>query len=982
MSHLDDFSAGSNTLPPRARLASNAPSLSLSGRWAFRLAPGLRDLTEGFESPGFDDASWDRIAVPSCWQMTDIAGEAPYGRPAYTNVLYPIPLPQPGDEPRVPDANPTGEYRHVFELPASFEGHGVIVRFDGVDSCLELFCNGQRIGHSKGSRLAVEFDLTDVVQPGANVLAARVNQWSDATFIEDQDMWWVSGIFRDVTLLARPEGGIDDLFVHADVTPEGGRLLIDGPTGATVRVPELGLVGATNVAIEVADIGPWTAETPRLYDVEVITGPETVTLRVGFRTVEIVGDQIQVNGTTIRFDGVNRHEWHPVTGRTLDLDTMRADLDLMKRHNINAIRTSHYPPDPRFLDLCDEYGFWVMLECDLETHGFTEVGWAGTPVTDERWFPALLNRIERTVERDKNHPCIISWSMGNESHFGEGIALMNAWTKLRDPGRFTHYEGDYACQTADVWSQMYTPLPVLEAIATGADLAAWWEHPAAPQNDRQLTIPHLLCEYAHAMGNGPGELRDYADLFDAHPKLHGGFIWEWLDHGVEQRASDGELWYAYGGDFGEPLHDGNFVIDGLAFPDRTPSPGLAEFAKVIEPVRIRVDGDAVRLENRLSFADTSRYDFTWTLTSDGTEVASGTLDVPAIAPGASAQVPLPDLPACEGEGWVTVSARLASDARWASAGHEVAFGQGLVSPGAASPLDSTVPPSRTEAGWALGPGRFDASGHLVGLGDARLVAPTLDLFRAGTDNDWVGWARMWASGAWEKAGLHRLVHRVDSVLVDGDALVVVTHDSAAAHSRRFETTWRWTSDGDRLHLALTTSPVGDWPFDPSLSDGSWLGLPRIGVRLGVPTTWDRATWFGRGPHESYIDSHESARIGRWSATIDELQTPYVRPQENGNRAGVRWAEIAGEGGGGVRIDGDAEFNLTLRPWTSEALHEAAHTTDLRPDKVAWLNLDFAQHALGSAACGGPPKPDYWLRAQTVTLGFAFTPIAGGHPTAV
>ena len=973
MGHLDDFSPGTNTLPPRAHLTSDAPDLDLGGRWAFRLASGLHDLTPGFETEEFDDAPWDRIEVPGCWQMVDITGDAPYGKPAYTNVLYPIPLPRPGDAPRVPDANPTGEYRRTFELPASFTGHRLVVRFDGVDSSLDLFCNGRFVGRSLGSRLPVEFDLTDDLHPGTNVLAARVSQWSAGTFLEDQDMWWVSGIFRAVTLLARPAGGIDDLFVHADVTPTGGRLLIDGPVGARVRVPELGVDSTTNVAIEVAGVSPWTAETPRLYDMEVTSGPETVTLRVGFRTVAIVGDQIQVNGTTIRFNGVNRHEWHPVTGRTLDLDTMRADLDLMKRHNINAIRTSHYPPDPRFLDLCDEYGFWVMLECDLETHGFTEVGWAGTPVTDERWFPALLNRMERTVERDKNHPCIISWSLGNESHCGDGIEAMNAWVKQRDPGRFTHYEGDADGAIADVWSQMYTPLENLEAIATGADVPAFWERPASAQNERQKDIPFLLCEYAHAMGNGPGELRDYSDLFDAHPKLHGGFIWEWLDHGVEQRTPDGRTWYAYGGDFGEPLHDGNFIIDGLAFPDRTPSPGLLEFAKVIEPVRIAVEGDGVRIENRLNFADTSRYRFDWVLTSEGAPIRSGELDVPVVTAGESLTVALPDVDVDAGECWLTVSALLAESTTWGDAGHEVAFGQGRLTPERVpAPFTPTASPLRTDQGWTLGPARFDASGRLVRLGGADLAPPTLDLFRAGTDNARVGWARRWASGAWEKAGLHRLQHRVESVDVDADALVVVTHDASAAHNRRFETTWRWTSDGGRLHLDWSTTPVGDWPVDPSLADNSWLGLPRIGIRMGVPQAWHQVTWFGRGPGESYVDSHEAARLGRWSLGLDDWQTPYVRPQENGNRSDVRWAHLTGDAPG-VRIDGDTGFNLTVRPWTSEALHEAAHTTDLVADEVTWLNLDVGQHALGTAACGGPPRSTYWLRAQPATLGFTFTP---------
>lgn len=428
-------------IAPQAHLHTDAPTLDLSGIWRFQLVDSPCDTPTGFTDPQFDDNEFVDLTVPSCWQMVDPAGDAPFGRPAYLNVNYPIPIPASDEDVVVPDENPTGCYRHTFEVGKDFtDAERVLLRFEGVDSFARVWLNGTELGWTKGSRLTSEFDVTAQLHPGRNVLAAAVSQWSDGTFLEDQDMWRMSGIFREVTLLARPHGGIDDLFVHAAWEGDA-KLLIDGPDGATVTIPELAVTTTCNTEVTIPDVQPWTAETPRLYDATVSTDTETVTVKIGFRTVAIDGDIITVNGGKIVFRGVNRHEWHPRTERTLDEETMRADLELMKRHGVNAIRTSHYPPNARFLDLCDEYGMWVILENDLETHGFECSGWDGNPTDDDRCYDCLLNRIQRTVERDKNHPAIIGWSMGNESHCGEGIRLMNEWVKDRDPSRFTHYEG-------------------------------------------------------------------------------------------------------------------------------------------------------------------------------------------------------------------------------------------------------------------------------------------------------------------------------------------------------------------------------------------------------------------------------------------------------------------------------------------------------------------------------------------------------------
>lgn len=960
--YLTDFSPGSNTLPARAHLTTDAPSFSLDGAWRFRLVPGPHAATDGFETLDFDDSDFDTIGVPSSWQLTDIVGAAPYGKPAYTNINFPIPLPLPGEPPLVPHDNPTGEYRKRFRLPDQFIDKRVLVRFLGVDSCFALWCNGIYIGHSKGSRLTSEFDLTSALHPGDNIIALRVHQWSDATFLEDQDMWWLSGIFRSVDLLLRPDGGIDDLFVHADYdhTTGAGRLLVDCDTQAVVRVPELGVTANVNELVDIDNVEPWTAETPRLYDATVSTATEQVRLRIGFRTVRIEGEQVLVNGTPVLLHGVNRHEWHPETGRTLDRATMLADVIAMKRHNINAVRTSHYPPDPAFLDLCDEHGLWVLVENDLETHGFENVGWQPNPAGDERWLPSLLNRMQRTVERDKNHASVIGWSMGNESHCGIGIGELVAWTKRRDPGRFTHYEGDAAGEYADVWSEMYASIQRVESIGSGAELVV--DRPGQ-RNERvgnQAGVPYMLCEYAHAMGNGPGELGDYDALFRRYPKLIGGFIWEWIDHGITQYTPDGRSYFAYGGDFGEPLHDGNFIADGLMFPDRQPSPGLIEYKKIIEPVRIEI-GDVISVTNRQQFADTSGYRYRWQVLEDGLLVAEGDLALRALAPGETVRLGLPRLtPAAPGvERVLQLSVLLAQPTSWADAGHEVAFGEGVLIASETGPRPvADVPVAVYERGYALGHARFDGLGQLVGFAGMKTIGPRLDLYRAPIDNDAAPMAAPFAADVWHVAGLHRLQHTVLGVTATEHEIEVHTRSAAAAHSRCFDATWTWSMAGDALRLTVSATPLGEWGFV----------VPRLGVRLGLPATSSDLTWYGLGPGESYVDSQAAARLGRWHATLDSLQTPYVRPQENGNRSQVRWCEV-----GDVRIESAVPISVSLKPWTAEALAQAAHPVDLVHDEWNWLNLDVAQHALGSAACGPVPLDQHRLYARPFDLDVTFRP---------
>ncbi|MFF4396408.1 glycoside hydrolase family 2 TIM barrel-domain containing protein [Streptomyces sp. NPDC001480] len=950
--YVEDVSPGNGALPPRARYAtSDARTLSLNGSWRFRLSATAGAEDDAFAEPGYDADGWAEVSVPGHWVLQ---GGGRFGSPAYTNHLYPFPV----DPPRVPTENPTGDHLRVFDLPEDWDldDGGAVLRFDGVESCARVWLNGTDIGEFKGSRLPHEFAVGHLLKTAGNVLAVRVHQWSAGSYLEDQDQWWLPGIFRDVTLLHRPAGAVLDHFVHASYDHAGGlgTLRVDSDVDGRVTVPDLGIDVATGESVTVP-VEPWSAETPKLYDGVLATEGERVPLRIGFRTVELADGLIKVNGKAVLFKGVNRHEWHPEKGRALDLESMREDVLLMKRHNINAVRTSHYPPHPAFLDLCDEYGLWVIDECDLETHGFTEQDWRDNPVDDDRWTPALLDRAARMVERDKNHPSVVIWSLGNEAGTGRGLTAMAEWIHGRDASRLVHYEGDVDCRDTDMYSRMYAGHAEVEQIGQRLDGGT----------HKRRELPFILCEYGHAMGNGPGGIADYQQIFESYDRLQGGFIWEWIDHGVK----DERYGFAYGGDFGEELHDGNFVCDGLLFPDRRPSPGLVEYKKVIEPVRIEGDlaDGTVRITNRYDFADLSALAFEWSYQVDGETVESGPLSVPVLAPGESADVKLPEPPAAgSGETQWTVRALLAADTAWGPKGHVVGWGQSPVSARRAPSVAPTAGPVSDDRLITLGPASFDArTGALRSVGGVEVTGLRLDVWRATTDNDdgaaWQTDIRY--SEVWRKFGLHRMRHRLDGVEAGADALTVRTRVAPAAWEVGLSTVYRWTSDGERLRLTVSVTPEGDWTALP---------LPRLGIRFGLSgADTDSVTWFGGGPGEAYPDTRAASMVGRWQSTVDGMQTPYVRPQENGARADVRWAEL-----GGLRVEGDPEFWFSARRWTTEQLDAAAHRSDLVPGETVWVHLDHGQHGIGTASCGPGPLRQYYLLAEPTEFSFVFSQAGG------
>jgi beta-galactosidase len=1019
----------------RSWLHSDAPTLSLDGDWRFRLLTGVPgtlgaprvlpggEAPEAFADPSFDDSGWDILPVPSHWVLQQ---DGRYGSPQYTNVQ----LPFPQDPPFSPDENPTGDHRRTFTVPAQWMDpkvyEAVVLRFDGVESRYRVWVNGTEIGVGTGSRLAQEFDVTEAVQEGHNTLAVRVHQWSSSTYVEDQDQWWLPGIFREVTVQARPVGGLEDVWVRAGFDHRTGTGLLSTELRASadafpvrLRVPEIGIdvewAAPADVAqIEIGRVTPWTAERPKLYDATVASAgsSETISLRLGFRTVEIVGDQFLVNGRRVVIHGMNRHDTNPDLGRGFDEDFVRRDLGLMKRHNVNAIRTAHYPPHPRVLDLADELGFWVMLECDLETHAFHHGGSAFAPGTDEwmdnpsedpAWRATYLDRIERTVERDKNHPSIVMWSLGNESGTGANLAAMADWVHSRDPERPVHYEGDRAGDYTDVYSRMYASIAELESI--GSESTSLLLDASGAQSARQRTKPFLLCEYAHAMGNGPGGIELYEGMADRHPRLHGGFVWEWRDHGIRTRSSDGVEFFGYGGDFNETgVSDGHFCMDGMVLSDGTPTPGLVEFAAVMAPIRFTIDAvnavASVTVHNVRHSADASDLYFPWRVERDGVEIGSGVLEVGGddgrpLQAGDSAIVELivdQFLGSGTGELWLTVSAALAGDTAWAEAGHVLAVAQAAwpstpPRPSARPTRDAGahptgIAPSDVAGRFALGPAEFQ-DGRLAALGGAAVAGPRLELWRATTDNDrgshmgsydtsdpmegrGLGIPGPSYATRWREAGLDRLSSRILGLRRTETTLERRTRWAAADTRVAVTLDERWEMDGDNVLLELNMVPTSRWN----------LVWPRFGVRFDLPAVVDGAEWFGTGPGESYPDSRRGVLVGRYEADVDQLTFPYAWPQESGHRSDMRYLELSSEGRKWLRVDTAPDTRgrrpgFTLARHTAQEVDRAQHQHELPAPVATYLYLDAAQNGLGSRACGPDVWPDALLRPESRSLHLRF-----------
>ncbi|MFD4683350.1 glycoside hydrolase family 2 TIM barrel-domain containing protein [Streptomyces sp. NPDC058461] len=1006
---------------PMHAVDRRAGALSLDGEWRFRLlpapdgagdAPGPDPDPSPDPSPGSGSGSggeWSSAWVPGAWTLQD-TGDLP----RYLNVRMPF-----GEfPPHVPAANPTGVYEREVEVPAEWAGRRIVLQVGAAESVLLVHVDGRPVGISKDSHLAAEFDLTARVRPGArSVVRLTVVKWSDASHLEDQDHWWHGGITRPVLLYATGPLYLADVGVRAGrdgelrvdclvrdaggALPDGwyvsGHLAAEpdepdgpGPAGPGPTAPGAAdspahpdspgglplaqdtafdrvnadeervsaFLGEARLGARVPGVRTWTAETPELYGLTVRlhradgSVADTSRHRIGFRDVEISGRDLLVNGERIFVRGVNRHDFHPLTGRTVSYDDMRADLVLLKRFGFNAVRTAHYPNDPALYDLADELGLYVVDEADIETHDH-----AHEIADDPRYLGAFLDRVSRMVLRDRNHPSVIVWSLGNESDYGAHHDAAAGWVRRHDPTRPLQYEGaakrgwadpDVA---SDIVCPMYAPLEECVAHALSG----------------LQTKPLIQCEYSHAMGNSNGTLADHWAAIEATPGLQGGFIWEFWDHGILQRVSDGRptgragagLYadgvaapghrWAYGGDFGERDHDGAFVADGVVFPDRTPKPVLYEHRELAAPVRLTpYRHEGLVLANHQHFRGLDWLAARWELVLADGDTVTAPAELPQLRPGETAVVPLPfALPRAGGEAWLTLRVTTAEDLPWAPRGTEVCAPQvRLRAPDRSAPTAGAVRPSVVTAPVAVTEVEVDGAGLLVH--PLLAAGPTLSLWRAPTDNDELGGM----AGRWRAWGLHAPVRRLVSVRRTGAAVTVVAEYAGTG--------------GVVRHRQVVTPVVGGLRIEeeadlPDVFDD----VARVGSVFETVPGPDVLEWFGQGPWESYPDRCTGARVDHHRLPVDALFTPYLRPQESGGRHGVRRFTLSGPGPepspGGLTVALDVPRQVSVTRHRAADLAAADHHDELVPRPGCVVHLDAAHRGLGTASCGPDTLPGYLVR---------------------
>ena len=981
---------------------------SLNGDWKFHWAPRPAERPPDFFEPEYDVSGWATMPVPANWEFEG------YGHPVYRDEFYSF----PANPPFIPhDDNPVGSYRRDFAVPPGWDGREVFINFDGVYSAFFVWVNGEYIGYSEGSRTPAEFRITEAVRPGPNVLAVQVYRWSDGSYLESQDFWRVSGIDRDVYLVSRPATYLRDFFAEAQLDDdyENGRLRLtvslanrglgtagshevrvqlQGPDGRwvweepevlEVDVPPGGEVEAT-VSRDVPSPSHWTAETPALYQLRIsVRDPageftEFVTTRVGFRRVEIVDGILTLNGRPITLRGVNRHEHDPDRAHVVDEESMIEDIRLMKQLNINAVRAAHYPNVPRWYELTDEYGLYVVDEANIESHGMgfePGVTLAGRP----DWLAAHMDRTVRMVERDRNHASIIIWSLGNEAGDGENFDSTAAWIRARDPSRPILYEPSEERDNIDIVAPMYVRPYWLERYArSGADK------------------PFLLVEYAHAMGNSVGNLADYWAVIDAHPQLQGGFIWDWVDQAMRATDERGREYWAYGGDFGPAgmRNDGNFLVNGLVSADRRPHPHMWEVKKVYQPVGIEgVGGYAIAVENRRAFTDLSDLEGRWEYVVNGNLSDEGTIPRLSTPPGARDTLWLEGVPMIRwGPGVevvLNVTFRTREDAPLIPAGHVVAWEQLHIAqtrpeagPLPGGPLRTDETPGAIEVTGDDFTLRFDrGAGILASLRVAgrELLAsgapsgPAPNFWRAPTDNDY-GNGFPVRSGVWRLAGRPPSRH-LDSMTVataPGGARVTVTsHFTLRAIDARYTLAHEVHPDGT---TAISAHLAG---VDEDLPE-----MPRFGTILTLPEDLDRVEWYGRGPHENYWDRRTGAALGRYTAPVSELAHPYVRPQETGTRTDTRWVALTDGSGTGLLVTGLPTISFSALPYTIEDLDggetkSQRHWADLVPRDEVTLTVDYLQQGVGGDdSWGAVPHHEYTLWPREMGFRYLLRPLRPGE----
>ena len=959
----------------------------LNGTWKFQYFNSIYDIQDSFFEKNYDTENFDEIQVPSVWQM------AGYDTHQYTNIRYPFPF----DPPYVPQDIPCGAYVHTFEYSRDEKAPKSFLNFEGVDSCFYVWINGSYIGYSQVSHMTSEFDVTDVLQDGTNTVAVLVMKWCDGSYLEDQDKFRMSGIFRDVYILKRPKQAISDYHIKTRIedmlakveiemkfySPLNVKISIEDRNGAVVALGSIAEEGTA--VLEIASPELWNTENPYLYKLILETENEVIVDHIALRKIEIKDQVIYLNGQKIKFRGVNRHDSDPVTGFTINTEQITTDLTLMKQHNFNAIRSSHYPNAPFFYEMCDKYGFMVIDEADIEAHGPFMIyrkedtdynrfkRWNEKIADDPVWEEAIVDRVKLMVERDKNRFCIVMWSMGNESAYGCNFEKALEWTKNFDPDRITQYESaryrnydeTYDYSNLDVYSRMYPALSEIQEYL-----------------DKDGSKPFLLVEYCHSMGNGPGDFEDYFQMIQDNDKMCGGFVWEWCDHAIAHgTAENGKTIYAYGGDHGEEIHDGNFCMDGLVYPDRTVHTGLLEYKNVYRPARVisydKESGELV-LHNYMDFDDLKDYvKISYELTQDGLVISKGKLPEASVAPHSEGKINLKINVPESGKCYLKFIYHLKKELPLLDEDHILGFDEIEVSQKDAKCQLAEKWVEKTVTDSELQVSEDDTQIHIKGrefaytidrrtalftemkfAGREYLNHPMeLNIWRAPTDND------MYIKSEWKKAHYDKAYTRAYTTeVVQGKHGVKITsHASVVAETVQkildVTITWKIEAAG-KIDADIAVTKDDEFP-----------DLPRFGVRMFLDKKLSAVRYFGMGPQESYCDKHQAASHGLYRADVGDLHEDYIRPQENGSHYDCEYVEL-NNSRYGIVASAEKAFSFNASYYTQEELEKKTHNYELIESDSVVFCVDYALNGIGSNSCGPVVLEQY--RFDDVLFRFQFT----------
>lgn len=986
---------------------------SLNGKWKFNWVEKFVDRPEDFYKLSYDVSNWKEIPVPSNWEMQG------YDVPIYTNVKYPYSLKTKGAPGFKYDYTPVGSYRYEFSIPDEWESREIFIHFGGVISAFYLWINGEKVGYSVESMTPAEFNITKFLVKGTNVLAAEVYRYSSGSYFEDQDMWRMSGIFRDVYLYSTPKLHIRDFFVRCDLDPK----YIDAVLKIRVKIKnfsgtdcnkyslnillydenqkivesdpliknEINILSYTEIQFdlekEIKNPVKWNAEQPYLYSVVLVLKDsngqiiEVESCKYGFKKVEIKNAQILINGKSIKLKGVNRHDFDEIHGKYVPLETMIKDVTIFKQYNINALRTSHYPDDPRLYDLCDKYGIYVLDEANVETHGLRR----SIPNSDPKWTKASVDRMVRMVERDKNHACVFMWSLGNEAGNGDNFVKMKEEAKKIDNTRPFHYEGDYELNESDVFSSMYTKIPELEK---SGKFETVWHGPVKVHPEKYRDKPRMLCEYAHSMGNSTGNLQDYWDIIEKYDNIIGAFIWDFVDQGIRRIDDKGRMWWAYGGDLGNDKnghHDSNFCINGIVRPDRSPNPGLYEVKKVYQYIKVNpidVKNGVFEIYNKNFFQDLEYVDGSWEILKDGKIVNDGSLNKLRTPAGITEKISIDFSKIIfdpNSKYHITIKFTLSNETIWAKKGFLVAWDQFEIPIDAPKRIElqslgdskNKTAMNETDAFYQIDSQRIsiriDKKTGLISDYSIDKIPFLLEplkpnLWRVLTDND-IGILRFVPflikfKMKWRKKMNKIKMIKLEVIEQKSEVIIIQTKLKVPGEKSLFEI---------KYSIAGSDELIIECKFMPSKE------IPRFGMQTSVNKTYNFIEWFGRGPHETMWDRKTGAMIGIYSSKTEDLVHDYVRPQENGNRSDVYWFSVEDENKKGIRVSdfSGTLLNFSVWPYSMDDLDNAAHINELPRRDFNTINIDYKQKGAGGDDSWGAPIHKEYRLLGNIEYRYAF-----------